>query len=152
MTFNPNRRKKCPSTKELKEQFDYKEGFLICKKTNKAVGVLRADGYYQVSYQNVQYLIHRLIWVWHGNDLNKDLVIDHKDNDPSNNRIENLRQITQSENTKNCKRYKSCKYVYYDRSNNVWKARSPRIEGKRKFIGNFKSKEEALKAVEKFVN
>lgn len=58
------------------------------------------------SWQRKTYWVHRLIasaFLWF--DLNtkmKDAVIMHLDNNPLNNRVENLKIWTQSENTRQC--------------------------------------------------
>jgi hypothetical protein len=41
---------------------------------------------------------HRLVWWWHHGPVPDGLQIDHIDGDKSNNRIENLRVVTQAEN------------------------------------------------------
>ena len=44
---------------------------------------------------------HRIIWIWHHGPIPDDLVVDHIDGDPSNNRSENLRLLTDAENQMN---------------------------------------------------
>lgn len=41
---------------------------------------------------------HRVVWVWHNGAIPKGLVINHKDYNRANNKIENLELMTQSEN------------------------------------------------------
>ena len=60
-------------------------------------GTLGKQGYWQLQSRGVSYAVHRLIWALHHGDPG-DLVVDHKDADPSNNRIENLQAISQNEN------------------------------------------------------
>lgn len=42
----------------------------------------------------------RLIYAWFVNDIEDGMVIDHIDNDPFNNRVENLQKLTPEENLK----------------------------------------------------
>lgn len=47
------------------------------------------------------YGVHRIIWQLFNGPIPNKLVIDHKDGDPWNNKIENLRMVPQRINTKN---------------------------------------------------
>lgn len=95
----------------LKEWFEYKEGNLFWKqkpcrwiKIGDKVGSLRKDGYVEVGFKNKQYLLHRLIFLYHYNYL-PDLI-DHIDQNPSNNKIENLREASKKQNSYNSKLFK----------------------------------------------
>lgn len=46
-------------------------------------------------------LAHRLIWIWHHGPIPKGMQIDHKDGNPFNNLIENLRLATPLQNSAN---------------------------------------------------
>jgi hypothetical protein len=48
------------------------------------------------------FLIHTLVYKTFVGDIPKNMVIDHIDRDKFNNNLENLRLLTQSENSKNC--------------------------------------------------
>lgn len=62
----------------------------------------KKDGYILVGVDNRLYLAHRLIWMMvYGEWPN---VIDHKNGDPSDNRLVNLRNVNQSENILNSSR------------------------------------------------
>ncbi len=64
-------------------------------------GTKRDDGYYSVAINNKRYLVHRVVWVLFHYKIDRTLVIDHIDRNPSNNFIDNLRLVTQGENNKN---------------------------------------------------
>ena len=77
--------KKYPSTKELRRIFDYVDGYLYWKiKPSMSVnmGTLagcldKHSGYVTIMYKRTSYLMHRLVWIWHGNTLVSGLEIDH---------------------------------------------------------------------------
>ena len=90
----------------LHELFEYREdGNLIRKiRTAKRTGVVGSynnKGYYQVTIKWKRYLLHRLIFLYHHGYLTPGMMIDHIDGNPSNNRIENLREVTRSQNLQN---------------------------------------------------
>ncbi len=70
-------------------------------------GVLRSklmrNGYYMTSgqYENKMYYFmeHRVVWVWNNGPIPAGYVINHKDYNRANNRLENLELMTQKENT-----------------------------------------------------
>ena len=64
-------------------------------------GHIRPDGYVVLSVDHRLYSAHRLAWL-HVHGYLPENQIDHIDQDPSNNRIENLREVSQSCNLRNC--------------------------------------------------
>ena len=63
-------------------------------------GCIRSDGYVTISIDRTIYLAHRLAWLYvHGYMPENDL--DHIDQDPSNNQISNLREVSRSCNAQN---------------------------------------------------
>lgn len=88
---------------QLITDFYYAEdtGKLYRRKNGKLVetGTKRKDGYIIVGYNYKTYLAHRIIWLYVFGEM--PLYIDHIDGDPSNNKITNLRNVTQKENRAN---------------------------------------------------
>lgn len=89
----------------LQKLFDYKDGLLITKKDrphnlkgNPIGCVDKSTGYVRAMVQGINYRCHRLIWNWHNGDIPNKLIIDHINGDRADNRIENLRLLTQSLN------------------------------------------------------
>ena len=75
------------------------------------------------------------------------LVVDHKDNIPSHNWLDNLQLITQRENTSKDKKNKTSKYtgVWWHKKRNKWKS-AIRISGIQKTLGFFVDEIDAAKA------
>lgn len=96
-------------TKErLLEVFDYKDGDLYWKVTKSSnakagnlAGFVNKLGYSKTSIDKKQYFTHRLIFLMHYGFLPK--IVDHKDKNPLNNKIENLRAADRFENCQNAK-------------------------------------------------
>lgn len=94
-------------TKEiLREYFEYSSGKLFwkIKKSDKIIigseaGSRRKNSYYNIKIDGKNYLLHRLIYLYHHGYLPK--CIDHIDGNISNNKIENLRPATVKQNSQN---------------------------------------------------
>jgi hypothetical protein len=84
----------------IQQRFKYNDGILINKITNKKVGDNNGKGYLQVTVKGKRYYVHRVIFfLFHGR-WPKD-QIDHINKDKTDNRIENLRECSRSENHRN---------------------------------------------------
>ena len=91
----------------LRERYDYHpDGYLIAKRylgprstKGSIVGGKIGRGYYVTRIEGKVYYIHRLIYMWHHGYISD--VIDHINNDKTDNRIENLRDVTQYLNSLN---------------------------------------------------
>lgn len=66
----------------------------------KIAGRIEANGYWYVKLKNKQYLAHRLIWLMTFGKWPDD-TIDHINGICTDNRIDNLRDVTHSVNNKN---------------------------------------------------
>lgn len=110
--------------------------------------------YIWVTVDRVTYAAHRICWkLYHRKDIPHSLEIDHINGNPSDNRIQNLRLVTMSENMRNKKRYGSNTSgivgvaLRSDMREGTarWRAQI-NIDGKSIKIGSFKTQEEAITA------
>lgn len=78
------------------------------------------------------------------------LVVDHIDNNPLNNNLENLQLITQRENCSKDKKEGASKYigVNWSKRNKKWISQI-RIKGKRKYLGSFDNELKASQVYQK---
>jgi len=75
------------------------------KPIGSLAGGINSDGYTTIRIDNRAYLAHRLIWkMHHGTEPN---VIDHINRNRNDNRIENLRNCTTSDNASNRSMHKN---------------------------------------------
>ena len=149
----------CPLNNDLpcekvKELFDYKDGELFWKKpgpnkrTDRPAGAVNRDGYRRIKYMYRLYAVHRLVWAYHGNE--PVAFIDHINGDVSDNRIENLRGATHSQNCMNRRvRFDSKSGVKgVTRKKGKWHA-CVTLDSKVYSGGYFDCKEDAIAAVDK---
>jgi hypothetical protein len=104
--------KEYPTQEQLRTLFYYQDGSLIRKvskthntKVGEKVGYPNGSGYLTVSIKKTKYYLHRLIWIYHYGSLFD--FIDHINGDKTDNRIENLREATNQQNTWNRGKSKS---------------------------------------------
>lgn len=78
----------------------------IERKANSEAGSLsKSVGYYQVRVQGKIYLAHRIIALLYDLEVNNK-VVDHKDRNRLNNKISNLRVVSEKENSQNLSQQK----------------------------------------------
>lgn len=75
-----------------------KTGKISVKGVWREAGYTKPTGYMSVHYHKRKLQLHRIIYRKFLGPLNDKLTINHKDGNPSNNSIENLELVTQSEN------------------------------------------------------
>ncbi len=119
-------------------------------KKNKTAGCLKKSGYTMIQINKMQYYAHRLAWLYMEGVFPKE--IDHKNQDRSDNRISNLREVTRTENNKNKSRFKNTKNKYpgvtYIKKRDKYQVYIG-INGRPLFIGLFQKEEEAIEAKKK---
>lgn len=81
------------------ELFEYADGKLYRKSTGREAGTLHKTGRRQVYVDRRCYQVHRVIWLMSYGWLPE--VVDHKDGDPLNNSLHNLRAADYSTNNMN---------------------------------------------------
>jgi hypothetical protein len=136
---------------QLLELFDYKDGQLISKQKSKrrnvgdVLGKINDRGYVTASVQGDVYRVHRLIFFWHHGVMPEQ--IDHINGIRDDNRIENLRPATSSENAQNriASSVSGTKGVYWHKQINRWVA-SICVNRKNIHLGSFEDID-AAKAV-----
>ena len=109
--------------------------------------VLNINGYYYVNISNngvkYQYLVHRLVGDTFITNPENKTIVDHIDRVRTNNKVDNLRWVTNRENCFNRSTTNKSGYVgVHCTPNGKWKANLS-INGK-KYLGTFKTIEEAI--------
>lgn len=123
-------------------RYDPVEGILIRKITvsSRALAGYKirgtnVDGYVTVRFEDKLQYAHRIIWLMHYREW-PTMDIDHLNGNPGDNRLENLRHVSRSDNLLN-------KYVasgvYWAKRDKVWVA-SMQVNGLKFHIGQHKLK------------
>jgi hypothetical protein len=141
----------------LQTLFTYTDGMLYRKqsrgsaKAGSPLNTMHRSGYLSGKVDGKRYLLHRLIFLFHHGYLPK--LLDHKDRNPLNNRIENLREATHQQNASNRKNQTNNKSgvrgVHWKARNKKWQAQV-KLNGKHQYLGLFTDLAEAEQAVKQF--
>ena len=117
-----------------------------------AAGTIQTDRsgcqYLLVKIDSKFYRAHRLIWLLHYGEWPKQFI-DHIDGNGLNNRIENLRDVSNAENGRNQRKHfnntSGVVGVYWGKQRAKWRA-TINVEGKLIHLGYFADKAEAAAA------
>lgn len=120
-------------------------------KQGKEAGGFDERGYVTITLDNEYYLAHRLAWFWVYNRWPSE--IDHANMNRADNRIDNLREATRSDNLHNghVRRHNThgtkgiTKYKYNGKWNGRWVAQIQRNK-KQHYLGTFATAKEAHEA------
>lgn len=145
------------TAERLRELLDYdpKTGNFtwLCSRGTRIKGEIAGsrnpEGYIQIRADRGTYRAHRLAWlithgVWPTNE------IDHINGDRSDNRLENLRDVSRTTNSQNMRVAGSCSIsgimgAHWDETSNKFRARI-RVAGKMIYLGRYTTPEEAHQA------
>jgi hypothetical protein len=151
-------------TTDLHALFEYRDGDLFWKadgfkesgilhsrRKGKLAGTLDQKGYRSVKIKNVSVKCHRVVFKMFNGYLPK--IIDHIDGNRSNNRIENLREATPSQNVWNSKTQSNSKSgvkgVCWHKQKKKWMA-SCAVNRRIFYLGYFDDINDAVKVLESF--
>lgn len=128
------------------DTFEYVDGELLWKydrgtraRKGNVAGGITGNGYKMVKLNGRGYLVSRLVYILHNGNIPENCIIDHVNGDTLDNRIENLRAITQTKNTWNTAKSKGCHQL----PSGNWRAEIT-SNGIRKRLGVFKTELEAM--------
>ena len=153
------RYKPLPPLEELKEFLDYNPdtGIFIWKKqvaqnikVGQEAGAMNSNGYIQIRFKNSPYLAHRLAYYMYYGIHPLEKLVDHIDGDKTNNKIDNLRLATNSQNGMNrvslaINNTSGVTVVFFNKRKKKWTARIT-IDRFQKHLGIFANKEDAIKS------
>jgi hypothetical protein len=115
-------------------------------KKGTVAGSLDSKGHLRVSFKNKKYAVHRIAYEIVYGAIPYGMEIDHINRIKTDNRIYNLRLATHTQNACNAKKRKdNCSGyvgVFWVESRLRWVA-TIRVNGTKKYLGSFKTKEEA---------
>jgi hypothetical protein len=136
----------------VRELFLYKDGSLfwqVCRghvSEGSMAGTPNKDGYLHVGVDGKHYKAHRLIFLYHFGYL-PEHEVDHIDRDRSNNKIENLREVSRTCNMRNStqrsRTSSGVKGLAWHKPTQKWLARIM-VHSTRKHLGTYSDFTEAV--------
>jgi hypothetical protein len=136
-------------------QYDQETGIITWIKNRgsrkvigQIAGCITKMGYLTIVFKGKYYYAHRLAWYLHYGAWPTN-HIDHINGIKTDNKINNLKDVTRSENQLNCKghREKTVKYYTFHKKHNKWYVRA-QINSKQKQLGCFDSEKLALQFIQ----
>ena len=85
----------------ISDMYTYKDRGLKLASAGDIAGYLHTLGYWVVTFSECKYQAHRIVWEILKGPIPEGLVIDHRNGDPSDNNILNLRVVTSRGNSQN---------------------------------------------------
>jgi hypothetical protein len=149
-----------PSPAAIRETVAYRDGLLFWKrpkgpaKADTPIGSLARNGYLVVNWPTEsgrkKLLVHRIVWLFFNDELPP--LVDHINRNKLDNRIENLRSLSYTENARNCgdKHYKNDLPRGVTIQRGKYKAQI-KLGGKTKHIGIYLTVNQASEAYLAFV-
>jgi len=132
------------TAEEARRTFAYDGGLLFWRvnppsrgvPASKPIGNLTTGGYRTVGWKYKKWAVHRLVFLIVHGYLPPD--VDHINGNRDDNRVENLRAASRSDNLKNarkrCDNTSGVKGVHWDSQRGKWKAEI-KVNGKKLFLG-----------------
>ena len=132
--------------------YDAATGNLIWRvqKNNVKIGSVAGcihRGYCKITINKKSYMAHRLVWLWHFGVM-PEQETDHINGNRADNRLENLRLATTSENQQNLRKPRfnnKSGYLGVSKIAKKWQAQI-KIDGKAHYLGLFDTPEQAHEA------
>lgn len=129
-------------------KFYWKKNYFKNKIGKEAGGI--NNGYIRIVIKRVSYSAHILAILWYKKEINKNLIVHHKDENRSNNILYNLEEVSHSEhNSIHFKKGDDMHYII--EKGNKWHVRV-NINSTRKFIGSYTWLRDAKEARDKVLN
>ena len=127
---------------DAKYLFDVESGTITSKKTGKALLCKNKAGYAMVKIDGKFFYAHRILFFIANGYM--PALVDHINENKSDNRRVNLRELTHKQNLLN---RSSVKGVYFNKKNNKWVAQISS-----KYLGSFDTEDAASSARKMAVN
>lgn len=127
--------------------FTWKMAMSNSVKVGQLAGNWHPHGYLRIRIDDIMYRAHRLAWIISYGEWPSG-VVDHINRNPKDNRLVNLRDISQKQNMENSggrKNFSGVKGVYWHKKNECWRAQICHNQ-KHYHIGVFSEFEDAVRA------
>ncbi len=97
----------------LRWKYDRRAGkdhnMILVYSGEKAGSFCKLNGYWGIHLYRKKYMTHRVIWTLHYGEVPIGMDVDHVDRVKTNNRISNLRLVSEAVNSRNCPMFKNNK-------------------------------------------